>query len=286
MKKQLLILWLRTYFNTLAWIAPNKAGREGFYLFCYPRRRAVKPHHLEFLNTAEKFSIDYSGKKIQGYRWGNGGRKLLLLHGWESHSYWWKSIVSTLSKEKYTIYSIDAPGHGLSEGSYNNIPHYSGLIEQIILQHGEFYAILGHSLGAFASAYTLHRAPHLSVSRFVAMAAPGEAKEFVDFYQKAVGLSDRTMQVIGKYFVEKLGRAPDYFSLKEFTKTLELPGLIIHDTEDRDAPYKHAVAAHQNWKTSRMISTTGLGHNLKSIELIKNVEEFLNQEVHAEIHAH
>lgn len=286
MKKQLLILWLRTYFNTLAWVAPNKAGREGFYLFCHPRRRAVKPHHLEFLNTAEKFSIDYSGKKIQAYRWGNGERKLLLLHGWESHSYWWKSIVSTLSKEKYTIYSIDAPGHGLSDGSYNNLLHYSGLIEKVILEHGEFFAILGHSLGAFATAYTLHRAPNLSVSRFIAMAAPGEAKEFVDFYQKAVGFSNRTMKVIEKYFIKKLGYAPDYFSLKEFTKTLTLPGLIIHDTEDPDAPYRHAVAAHQGWKASRMITTTGLGHNLKSTDLIKNVEEFLNLEIRAEVHSH
>jgi pimeloyl-ACP methyl ester carboxylesterase len=279
MKKQLLIFSIRTYFNTLSWIAPTRAGREGFYLFCKPRKREVKPHHLEFLNTSDKFSIVYDGKKIQGYRWGSGDKKLLLLHGWESHSYWWKSIVATLSKEKYTIYSIDAPGHGLSEGSYNNIPYYSGLIEQVILEYGGFHAILGHSMGAFSTAYTLHRVPSLPVSNFVAMAAPGEAKEFVEFYKRAVGFSDRTIEVISKYFVEKLGHSPDYFSLKEFTKTLNLSGLMIHDTQDPDAPYKHAVEAHRNWKNSRMISTTGLGHNLKSVDLIKNVDEFLSEEV-------
>src|SRR6266700_928983 len=101
MKKELMIFFFRNYLNTLAWIASAKAGRDGFYLFCKPRRRAVKPHHLEFLNTSEKFAIDYVGKKVQGYKWGNGERKLLLVHGWESHSYWWKNIVSTLSKEKF-----------------------------------------------------------------------------------------------------------------------------------------------------------------------------------------
>jgi pimeloyl-ACP methyl ester carboxylesterase len=279
MKKQLLILSIRTYFNTMVWISPSKVGREGFYLFCRPRRRPVKPHHVEFFNTSEKFQIEYDGKKIQGYRWGTGDKKLLLLHGWESHSYWWRSIVNTLSKEKYTFYSIDAPGHGLSEGSYNNLPYYSGLIEKVILEHGDFHAILGHSLGAFATAFTLHRAPHLGVSRFVAMAAPGEASEFVAFYKNAVGFSKRTMRAIEKYFVKKLGNGPEYFSLKQFTKTLKLPGLMIHDTKDPDAPYKHALAAHQNWKSSQMITTTGLGHNLKSTELIKNVEDFLSQEV-------
>lgn len=275
MKKALLIFFFRNYFNFLAIVAPDKAGREGFYFFCKPRRRPVKPHHLEFLDTAEKIKITYADRKVQGYKWGSGERKLLVLHGWESHSYWWKNIVSTLSKEKFTIYSIDAPGHGLSEGSYINIPHYSGLIEKIILEYGSFYAILGHSLGAFSTAYTLHRAPHLTVSKFVAMASPGEATDFVEFYQKVLGFSEQTMSAIRKYFIEKLGHGPEYFSLKSFTKTLTVPGLIIHDTQDTDAPYTQALEAHQSWKNSKMITTNGLGHNLKSADLIKSVVQFL-----------
>src|SRR5258706_11579443 len=130
MKKKLLVFFYGSYLNLLAWIAPAKAGEIGFLLFCRPRRRDVKPHHLEFLNTSERFSISYFGKNVQCYKWGNGQKKLLLLHGWESHSYWWKRIVTRLLKaEKYTIFSVDAPGHGLSDGDYVNIPHYSGLIE-------------------------------------------------------------------------------------------------------------------------------------------------------------
>ncbi len=282
MKKQLLIFSMRVYLNTLAWINPEKAGSKGFYLFCRPRKRPVKPHHLEFLDTSEKFTINYAGKKVQGYKWGTGEKKLLLVHGWESHSYWWKNIVSKLSKEKFTIFSIDAPGHGLSEGSYINIPHYSGLIEKIILEYGDIYAILGHSLGSFSSIYTLHRAPHLPVSKLVMMAAPGEAKEWVDFYQKFLGLSNRTMNAIGKYFISKLGYMPDYFSLKEFAKSMTRPGLIIHDTDDKEAPYKYALAAHKNWPNSSMITTNGLGHNLKSMDLIKEVEEFLDRDIQTE----
>jgi len=111
------------------------------------------------------------------------------------------------------------------------------------------------------------------------MAAPGEAKEWVQFYQKFLGLSDRTMNEIGKFFIEKLGKSPDYFSLKEFAKSMTRPGLIIHDKEDKEAPYHYAFAAHKNWPKSEMITTNGLGHNLKSMELIKNVEEFLDREV-------
>ncbi len=263
------------YLNVLAWIAPRLAARKGFFLFCRPIRRPVKPHHLEFLNTSEKFTVEYAGKKVQGYRWGTGERKILLLHGWESHSYWWKSVVTSLSKEQFTIYSIDAPGHGLSEGNYINIPHYSGLIEQLVLKYGSIYAILGHSLGAFSSVYTMHRVPTLPVLKMVVMASPGEMKDFFAYYQSVLGLSKRTIKGIGDYLVEKLGHGPDYFSLKEFASTLKLSGLIIHDTEDKDAPYAYAMAAHQNWKNSEMVTTTGLGHNLKSTELIEKVKQFL-----------
>jgi pimeloyl-ACP methyl ester carboxylesterase len=276
MKKKILIFSIGLYLNVLAWIAPRKAGKKGFFFFCRPRRRPVKPHHLEFLDTSEKFTIEYAGKKVQGYRWGTGEKKILLLHGWESHSYWWKSIVDSLSKEQYSLYSIDAPGHGLSEGSYANIPHYSGLIEQLVLRHGKIHAILGHSLGAFSGVYTIHRLPQLPISKMVVMASPGEAKEFFSYLRNVLGLSGRSIKVIGDYFVEKLGHGPDYFSLKEFASTLTLPGLIIHDTEDKEAPYSHAFEAHKNWKNSEMITTTGLGHNLKSNELIEKVKQFVD----------
>jgi pimeloyl-ACP methyl ester carboxylesterase len=275
MKKKILIFSIGLYLNTLAWIAPRKAAVKGFFIFCRPRRRPVKPHHLEFLDSSEKFTIDYAGKKVQGYRWGTGERKILLLHGWESHSYWWRSVVNSLPKERFTLYSIDAPGHGLSEGNYINIPHYSGLIEQLVLSHGKIDAILAHSLGAFSSVYTMYRLPQLAVSKMVVMASPGEVKEFVDHYQGILGLSEKTMKAINQYFIEKLGHGPDYFSLKEFASTVKLPGLIIHDTEDKEAPYPYALEAHKNWKNSEMVTTTGLGHNLKSNELIEKVKQFL-----------
>src|SRR5579871_3711876 len=276
MKKKLLIFFIGRYLNAMAWIAPKRAGETGFMLFCRPIRRPVKPHHLEFLNTAEKFSVEYAGKKVQGYRWGKGPRKLLLLHGWESHSYWWKSVVTRLSKEAFTLISIDAPGHGLSEGDYINIPHYSGLIEQLIAREENVYAILAHSLGSFSTIYTTFRLPNLPISKIVVMASPGEVSSFVSYYKKVLGLSDRLLAAISDFFVVKIGHRPEYFSLKEFAKAQTLPGLIIHDTDDKEAPYQHALDAHKNWKNSQMVTTSGLGHNLKSQELIDRVKQFLD----------
>jgi esterase/lipase len=264
------------YLNALAIIAPKAAGKKGFELFCWPRRIKMKPHQLEFLNAAdEKFTLDYAGKKVQAYRWGNGEKKILLLHGWQSHSYWWRYVINRLSKEEFTIFSLDAPGHGLSEGDFLNLPHYGGLIEQFIEEQKSLHAILTHSFGGFATVYSLHKLPHLQVSKLVVMAAPGEVEYFFNYYQAVLGLSKKAIVVITKHFIKTIGHPPSYFQMKEFAKTLTQTGLIIHDTEDKEAPYKNAVAMSEVWKSSTLITTTGLGHNLKSKELVEQVANFI-----------
>lgn len=273
---KILVRSIGLYINTLAVLAPKLAARKGFELFCWPRRIKMKPHQLEFLNQSdEKFSIDYAGKKVQAYRWGRGEKKILLLHGWQSHSYWWRYVINRLSKEEFTIYSLDAPGHGLSEGDFLNLPHYSGLIEQFIIEHKSLHAILTHSFGGFASVYTLHRLPHLLVNKLVVMAAPGEVEFFFNYYQNMLGLSKKTIKLITDYFIKTIGHPPSYFKMVDFSKSLQLQGLIIHDTEDKEAPFQTAVNMNAIWENSKLISTTGLGHNLKSKELVEEVAKFI-----------
>lgn len=273
---KILIQSIGLYLNTLALFAPKTAAKKGFELFCWPRRIEMKPHQLDFLSRAdEQFKIDYAGKKVHGYRWGNGSKKILLLHGWQSHSYWWRYVINRLSKEEYTIFSLDAPGHGLSEGDFLNLPHYSGLIEQFITEQKSLHAILTHSFGGFASVYTLHRLPHLQVEKMVVMAAPGEVEFFFLYYQNMLGLSQKAIGLITAQFITTIGHPPSYFQIKNFAGTLNLNGLIIHDTEDKEAPYKNAVAINEAWKNSKLITTTGLGHNLKSKELVEEVARFV-----------
>jgi hypothetical protein len=63
--------------------------------------------------------------------------------------------------------------------------------------------------------------------------------------------------------------------LKSFVSDLKVDGLIVHDKEDTEAPYSNAVEANKRWERSRLITTNGLGHNLKSDELIEDVVTFL-----------
>ena len=84
--KNLIIRMYGLYMNVLAYLAPTKAAEKGFLLFCKPLRVPLNQKQKQFFNSAERFSIDHENEKIQGYRWGSGEKKILFLHGWQSHT--------------------------------------------------------------------------------------------------------------------------------------------------------------------------------------------------------
>ena len=232
----------------------------------------------EFLQSADRFSLSFQKEKIAGYSWGNGSKKILLVHGWQSHTYRWKIYVEQLTKLDYTVFAFDAPGHGLSTGNFLSVPLYSEVIEKMLLHMGKPDAIVGHSLGGFSTLYTLHRNPSLSSDKLVLMAAPGEAVEFFEFYKTALSLSQLSMNLIIKRFKQLFNHEPEYFSGHKFASTIGVSGLIIHDQDDDETSVEHSKRVHQRWANSRLHVTKGFGHNLKSIEVVKEVVQFINHE--------
>jgi len=262
------------YINLLALIAPGYAAQFGLALFCHPFRGKITERQKQFLRSARQFTFAHNNETIVGYSWGNGEKKALLIHGWQSHSYRWKAYVERLVEKGYTVFAFDAPGHGLSTGKFLSVPVYGDVIEKMILRIGTVDAIVGHSLGGFSTLYTLHRNPSLACSRLVVMASPGEAQEFFEFFGTLASLSKRSMNLIIKEFIERFNHGPEYFSASQFASTLTLPGLVIHDEDDDETSVNHSRRIHQQWRNSRLIVTKGLGHNLKSAEIIKEVVSF------------
>ncbi|MDN4164008.1 alpha/beta hydrolase [Cytophagales bacterium LB-30] len=277
MKKKLLITGYRLYLHSLALVSPQKAGEKGFQLFCTPRSKPVKPHHLEFLKTASWFVREVNGHTVQGYQWGHGPKKVLLLHGWQSHSYRWKKYVEKFPAEEYTLIAVDAPAHGLSKGKYFTVVLYNELIQDLSTAFGHFHSIVGHSIGGFALLYALYKNPSLSTTQIVVMGAPGEVDDFFTPLQETLSLNKRTMKAIRQHFENQIGKAPSYFSSLRFAKELSLKGLIVHDEEDQEAPFHYAQRLAQVWSSAVLVKTKGAGHNLRDPKVIHLVTDFIQE---------
>jgi pimeloyl-ACP methyl ester carboxylesterase len=265
------------YLNTLSLLAPKMAARKGFYLFCTPLPAPVRDYHLKFFESAEKSTFEHEGIQIQTYRWGHGPKKVLFVHGWQSHSFRWKNYIESFSKEDFTLYALDAPAHGLSGGKYINLPLYSRVIEHFIAQIQPVDAVISHSFGSFAMLHALYHSSALPVGRLVIMGSPGEAEDFIRYYQKVLGLSPRAMKLVLDHFEKDIHHPPSYYSAARFAQSITVPGLIIHDEQDKDTSYRYAVDIHAAWKNSRLITTSGLGHNLKSKDVVRWVMEFVSE---------
>jgi pimeloyl-ACP methyl ester carboxylesterase len=275
MVEKLMIGVIRICLNGLSVIAPNAAGKLGFRIFCTPFAAGLKDYQLKFLDTAEKFTLEIEGKKAQCYKWGNGSKKILFVHGWASHTFRWKSYIEYFTKNDYTVYAFDARAHGLSEGKTLNLIINANYIKVVVAHIGQIDAAVCHSFGGFSMAYLLHHYPNTNIGKTIIMAAPGEAMEFFTFYKEKLGLTNKTTQIIIERFKKNINQTPEYFSTPAFAKTIKKPCLIIHDKNDNEAPLKTALSLHKNWQGSQMIVTEGLGHHLKSNDLIVQVENFI-----------
>ena len=70
---------------------------------------------------------------------------------------------------------------------------------------------------------------------------------------------------------------PDFFRSELFAKELNSKGLIIHDKGDVETSYAHAKLLHKNWENSVLHTTEGLGHKLRSDDIVKKVIAFINE---------
>ncbi len=186
--------------NLLAWIHPKAAGRRGFLLFCRPFQNAGHGQTKGLLRHRRSIYHYQRRRQRASVPVGEGRKESGFLHGWQSHSYRWKAYIDALPKDAYTIYALDAPGHGLSGGNFLSVPVYGTLIQKFIQDIGGAQTVVGHSLGSFSLIYTFFRNPSLPVDNVILMAPPGEASDFMTFYKDTLRLSNRAMKHIYQYF--------------------------------------------------------------------------------------
>jgi pimeloyl-ACP methyl ester carboxylesterase len=271
-----IVKWIGAGLNILSYAAPEQAGKLAFRLFCRPVRTSLKPFQRNFLNSADKFSLTFNGQALQGYRWGSGRLKILLLHGWQSHSACWINFVQAFPPEDYSVYAIDAPGHGLSGGSFFHAVMYAEVIRHLYETMGRFHYLAGHSIGGFAILYALKHFDELQPEKTAVMSVPGRIRDYMSYFNNRLNLNKRVMNNLDNYFCSYFGMMPDDFSVKHMVPGADKSGLIVHDENDPYAPVKYAYDLNAEWNSSRLVITSGSGHQVPSTRVAEQVKEFFS----------
>lgn len=264
------------YLNFMSFIVPNHVKSFGFNLFCTPFAKKLKPFHRDFLQSGKSFLLDFQGDHIQTYQWGHGKKSILLIHGWASNTFRWKSYIEILVEKEYTVYALDAPAHGLSTGKYLTLPLYTEILDAFIDKIGIPYATIGHSIGGYALIYWLSSYKKTEDMLAIIMAAPGEVSDFFSYYKNVLNLNKKTTRLLGEEFIMRTGKNPEDFSSQKLVVEVKNPALIIHDIQDKDTSYHYSERIHAIWPGSELLLTDGLGHKLKSKKLQDKIISFIN----------
>lgn len=267
---------IRVVLNGAYRFSKQLAGKWCYRVLAKPPRKELTSDEIQFLAEANQDVLPVGVMQIRTYHWPGTGPKVVLAHGWNSHSGRWLSLVDYLKEEGYDIYALDAPAHGASFGGSFAVVYYADALAALI-RKVEPYAIVGHSAGGMAAAYYLHHFPDIHrPQKLSLLATPAELTHFMDSFQKVIGMKKEVLLALEAEFLKRFNKSFAYFSNTHFVRKLRMPGLIIHDKTDDIAPVKGAYDLAENWKGSKLLVTENLGHSVDSDWVQKQLVTWLS----------
>lgn len=272
--KNAVIKTIGSIINVVSFISPRRAGKIALKLFSKPRRIKLKETEKDFLQTAFLEDVDFEDVNIMTYRWLGKKETILLAHGWESNTVRWKALIMELKYLDYNIVALDAPAHGNTNGRIFNAILYSECIN-VVAKKFKANVVIGHSVGGMATAFFQKKYQLPSVNKLVLLGAPSNFVGVFSRYIDMMGYNSRVSNKMNDLVYERFHEKPEHFNAARFLEDTTIKGLLIHDRRDKIIPYNDAEDFKNFFKNSKLISTEGLGHGLRSEAVNKHIVDFI-----------
>lgn len=258
---RLALSYIRTKFKLLSSLSKKKAAEKAFELFCTPRHRNKKPLTRIF-EQADKLDLKIDNITVQGWRWNHsGGRKTLIIHGFESTVVNFDKYIKPLTTKGYEVMAFDAPAHGRSEGKQINAPLYKRTIQEINRRYGPVQSYMAHSFGGLAVCLALEEISHTADHRLVLIAPATETSSVIDSFFKFLQLDPALRPEFEKLIIKKGGAGSDWYSIRRAMKHIRAKVLWLHDEEDDTTPVRDMLKVRsENHANIEFVITKGLGH--------------------------
>jgi pimeloyl-ACP methyl ester carboxylesterase len=277
--------WLRVGVQTVERVSPRWAARITAHLLFRTRRRPLNGKERALLESGTALHL---GSKLAVRSWGRGP-VVLAVHGWNGQSSQFGAFVAALTRAGYRVVAFDARGHGASPGASSSIVEFADAFEHVVRAMtalGETVCgVVAHSLGASGVTLALsrwQRAASAAVTPFARMrlvfiAPPTDVRDWVQAFERALGLSPRTRRELQSIAEARIGERFEQLYAPELARSLDAPLVIFHDAEDRAVPLASGRSLAAAWPGAQLRVTHGLGHVriLSDPEIVRAAVEFL-----------
>lgn len=275
MTKKIIAKSIGKYLNLLSLIAPSYTAKKTLEIFAKVRKGKIgKDKTFSILEEGKQNRFHCNGHEIQRYHWKGSGKKVLLLHGWESNTHRWRNLIRSLKTKDFDIHAIDAPAHGYSSGTYHYLTNYAAAATKMIEEY-DIEIVVGHSMGGMAMLFAKSIKPLETVKQLVSIGAPTDFSLIVAGYQNTIGFNKRVYRLLDQLIEKEIKVGIKEFSTSKFTYENLGELLILHDRLDPTIPLWQAERIQKNIGGELFI-TEGFGHSMHQKEVCQKIMEFLN----------
>jgi pimeloyl-ACP methyl ester carboxylesterase len=258
---------LKTLGRILGSLLPATAARLARRLATRPMRapqRALPP-------GAEPITFRFG---LAGLRWGEGGPRILALHGWEGRASQFRGLGERLAARGYQLIALDAPAHGRSPGAEANPVVFADALVEAASELGPLHGVVGHSMGG--AAILLAQSRGLRVTRSVSISAPAGLPDVLRRLSRGFGLPTRAARAFIAQMQRHAGEPVDGIDIARLGAALKGALLVVHDRNDTVIPFadgERIAAAAQG----ELVATDGLGHRdvLREGSVLDRIAMFL-----------
>jgi pimeloyl-ACP methyl ester carboxylesterase len=253
---------IRRRLNATSYLSPRLAGRYAFPLFVRTGPRApVRPAEQPVHDLAVVDRLPVDGRRLAVYRWGDSGRRVLLLHGFEGRASNLAAFVAGLHSLGMTAVAFDNFGHGDSEGHRATIVDVAGAVRAVTDEYGPFHAIVAHSFGGLCAYHAVRSG--VEVQRMVTIGAVCDFSNLPEWFSARLGLRRGITNDLRRRSEEFFRPETDIwnrFSATYRADQWKIPLLVIHDENDKEVAVAQGRKIAAGYERAEYLETKGLGH--------------------------
>lgn len=265
--------------NRTSRLSARLAGRAAFPLFVgAPPRTPVRPAEQPVLDRAAAGRLTVDGRNLAVYRWGDGERKVLLLHGFEGRAANLVAFAAGLSERGLAAVAFDSFGHGESEGDRATIVDVAGAAHAVAAEFGPFHAVIAHSFGGLCAYHAVRTG--LSVRRMATIGAVCDFGFLPEWFGARLGLRGGIVADLRRRSEAYFRPETDIwerFSASHDAAGWTVPLLVVHDADDKEITVAQGRKIAAAYPRAEYLETRGLGHRriLRDAGVVGTVLDFV-----------
>jgi pimeloyl-ACP methyl ester carboxylesterase len=217
-----------------------------------------REHHMEANARQEKLYIPKINKEIVTYHYGEGEKKILLVHGWSGRGTQLVKFADEIVKCGYSTVSFDAPAHGKSGTSTTLMPEFIASILELEKKYGPFEYAIGHSLGGMSLLNSVKQG--LDIKKLVTIGSGDKIIDILNDFVSKLKLKPVIAEKLKNHFEKKSGESMESYAAHVAAKDVQIPTLVIHDENDYEVPVFCGINIHKNLPNGELFTTKKLGH--------------------------